>query len=48
LTVCVALSRAGACEIRFHDLRHTFGTMMANSGVPMWTLEERMGHRDFI
>ena len=32
---------------RFHDLRHTFGTAMAGAGVPMRTLQEWMGHRDF-
>ena len=32
--------------LRFHDLRHTFGTRMAASGVPMRTLQEWMGHRD--
>jgi len=31
---------------RFHDLRHTFGTHMAATGVPMRTLQEWMGHRD--
>lgn len=31
---------------RFHDLRHTFGTVMAGAGVPMRTLQEWMGHRD--
>jgi integrase len=34
----VALRRAGVREIRFHDLRHTFGTRMAAAGVPMRTL----------
>jgi len=34
-------------EIRFHDLRHTFGTRMAAAGVPLRTLQEWMGHRDF-
>jgi hypothetical protein len=34
-------------EIRFHDLRHTFGARMAAAGVPMRTLQEWMGHRDF-
>src|SRR3982751_5782690 len=29
------------------DLRHTFGTHMAAAGVPMRTLQEWMGHRDF-
>ena len=33
--------------MRFHDLRHTFGTRMAAAGVPMRTLQEWMGHRDF-
>ena len=42
-----ALRRAGVREIRFHDLRHTFGTRMAGAGVPMRTLQEWMGHRDF-
>jgi integrase len=34
-----ALKRAGVREVRFHDLRHTFGTRMAAAGVPMRTLE---------
>ena len=34
-------------QIRFHDLRHTFGTRMAAAGVPMRALQEWMGHRDF-
>jgi integrase len=33
--------------ITFHSLRHTFGTRMAGVGVPMRTLQEWMGHRDF-
>ena len=32
---------------RLHDLRHTFGTHLAAQGVPMRTLQEWMGHRDF-
>lgn len=41
-----------ACEdakvpaIRFHDLRHTFGTRLAASGVPLRTIQEFMGHAD--
>lgn len=34
--------------ITFHSLRHTFGTRMAAVGVPMRTLQEWMGHRDFM
>ena len=33
--------------IRFHDLRHTFGTQAAAAGVPIRTLQEWMGHRDY-
>ncbi len=49
-----AMSAAGmghrcgrAAGITFHSLRHTFGTRMAAVGVPMRTLQEWMGHRDF-
>jgi len=43
-----AAARSAALrEVRFHDLRHTFGTRMAAAGVPMRTLQEWMGHRDF-
>ena len=41
------LKRAGVRPVRFHDLRHTFGTRMAAAGVPLRTLQEWMGHRDF-
>ncbi len=34
-------------DVRFHDLRHTFGTRLAAHGVPMRTLQEMLGHRDF-
>jgi integrase len=40
-------ARAGLGHVRFHDLRHTFGTRMADAGVPMRTLQAWMGHRDF-
>jgi len=42
-----ALKAAGVRKVRFHDLRHTFGTRIAAAGVPMRTLQEWMGHRDF-
>jgi integrase len=41
-----ALKAAALRAIRFHDLRHTFGTLCAAAGVPMRTLQEWMGHRD--
>lgn len=42
-----SLARACVREVRFHDLRHTFGTRMAAAGAPLRTLQEWMGHRDF-
>ena len=41
-----ALKSAALRPVRFHDLRHTFGTHCAAAGVPMRTLQEWMGHRD--
>jgi len=42
-----ALSRAGVRELRFHDLRHTYGTLMAAAATPLRTLQGWMGHRDY-
>jgi integrase len=42
-----ALERAGVRAIRFHDLRHTYGTLMAAAGTPMRLLQEWMGHQDY-
>lgn len=40
-----ARDRAGLRdEIRFHDLRHTFGTRMAAAGAPLRFIQEWMGH----
>lgn len=33
--------------IRFHDLRHTFGTQMAAAGAPLRAIQEWMGHADY-
>jgi integrase len=42
-----ACRRADVRVVRFHDLRHTFGTRLAASGeVSLRTLQEWMGHRD--
>jgi integrase len=41
-----ALKRAGLRDLRFHDLRHTYGTRMAAAGTPLRTLQGWMGHRD--
>ena len=42
-----ALRRAELRDIRFHDLRHTYGTLMAAAGTPLRTLQGWMGHRDY-
>lgn len=42
-----AIEAAEVRPVRFHDLRHTFGTQAAAAGVPLRTLQEWMGHRDY-
>jgi integrase len=32
-------------DVRFHDLRHTFGTRMAAAGAPLRFIQEWLGHR---
>lgn len=41
-----AVERAGVREVRFHDLRHSYGTAMAGAGAPLRSLMEWMGHAD--
>ncbi len=42
-----ALKRAGLRDLRFHDLRHTFGTqVIGNPQVSILQLKEWMGHAD--
>jgi integrase len=42
-----ALQRAGLRDLRFHDLRHTFGTqVIGNPAVSILQLKEWMGHAD--
>jgi integrase len=41
-----AARRAGLRSVRFHDLRHTFGTRMAAAGAPLRAIQEWMGHQD--
>jgi integrase len=41
-----AAERGGLRPVRFHDLRHTFGTRMAAAGAPLRAIQEWMGHRD--
>ena len=42
-----ALQRRRVRDVRFHDLRHTFGTQMAAAGAPLRTIQEWMGHSDY-
>lgn len=41
-----ALITAHVRKVRFEDLRHTFGTRLAASGVPIRDIQEWMGHED--
>ncbi len=41
-----ACRAAGVPPIRFHDLRHTFGTRMAATGQPIRSIQEFLGHAD--
>ena len=38
------LKRAGLKEIRFHDLRHTFATLMLEQGENPKVVQEILGH----
>ena len=41
-----ACQDAGITGLRFHDLRHTFATRMADSGADAFALAELLGHAD--
>ena len=41
------LKRAGITKnLRFHDMRHTFATLAIESGVPIKTVQEMLGHEN--
>jgi integrase len=40
------LSRAGVSKIKFHELRHTCGTIMGRTGVEPKYAQDRLGHAD--
>lgn len=42
-----AQKRAGLRALRFHDLRHSFGTIAANAALNGRELQEWMGHADY-
>jgi integrase len=37
---------AGLRPLRFHDLRHTYGSLLAAAGVPVTEIQAAMGHAD--
>jgi integrase len=39
-----ARDAVGARPLRFHDLRHTYGSLLAAAGVDLITIKETMGH----
>jgi integrase len=41
-----ACQTAGVRPVRFHDLRHTFGTRLAATGQPIRSIQEFLGHAD--
>lgn len=41
-----ALKKAGIEDMRFHDIRHTAGTRMADAGVPITAVSDILGHAD--
>lgn len=41
-----ALRRSGIAHLRFHDLRHSFGSNLSMAGVDIATIQELMGHKD--
>jgi integrase len=42
-----AIEKAGIHDFRFHDLRHTFASRLAQSGVDPYTIQKLMGHSSF-
>jgi integrase len=41
-----ALKKAGIEDFRFHDIRHSAGTRMADAGVPITAVSDILGHAD--
>jgi hypothetical protein len=39
-----AIEHAGLRRIRFHDLRHTFGSLLIQGGASVTYVKEQMGH----
>ncbi len=41
---CDTLPPSKAAELRFHDLRHTYGSLAVQNGVPLQTVSRILGH----
>jgi site-specific recombinase XerD len=42
----IALKKSGIVNFRFHDLRHTFATRLAQRGVDLYKISKLLGHED--
>jgi integrase len=40
------LAAAGLPRVRFHDLRHTAGSLMLRQGIDIATIAKTLGHKD--
>ena len=40
------LAKAGLRSIRFHDLRHTFASLLLAQGEPVTYVSHQLGHKD--
>lgn len=43
-----SVPRSGITHFTFHDLRHTFGTRLADAGVDVVKIKELMGHASIV
>jgi integrase len=42
----IVLRKAGIKDFRYHDLRHTFATRLAQAGVDLYKVSKLLGHKD--
>lgn len=40
------LARVGIRDLKIHDLRHTFASRLVELGIPLYTVQQLLGHRD--